>query len=88
MNSQQTNNADLAKDLENLGEEITNELGAELDETHPADYQEDDWSEFREAIKSMREKLDEMERMLDEKLAEAEEYDPEGDKEKYESYWG
>ena len=50
----------IAEDLENLGEEIATDTERTLDETHPREFDFDEWAKMREAIKAMREKLDEM----------------------------
>ena len=42
---------------------------------------------MREAIKAMRERLDEMEEMIDRAASEADGYDEETAEDRYESYW-
>ena len=79
--------AEIAEDLENLGEEIATDTELTLDETHPRDFRHEEWEALREAIKAMREKLDEMEEMIDRAASEADEYDEETAEDRYESYW-
>lgn len=79
--------AEIAEDLENLGEEIATDTEMTLTETRPQDFDHDDWKALREAIKSMREKLDAMEEMIDRAETEADEYDGETAEDRYESYW-
>ena len=77
----------IAEDLENLGEEIATDTGRTLDETHPREFDFDEWAKMREAIKAMREKLDEMEEMIDRAETEADEYDEETAEDRYETCW-
>ena len=78
----------IAEDLENLGEEIATDTGRTLDETHPREFDFDEWAKMREAIKAMREKLDEMEEMIDRAEDAANGYDEDADEgEGYESFW-
>ena len=80
--------AEIAEDLENLGEEIATDTEATLTETRPQDFDHDDWKALRDAIKSMREKLDEMEEMIDRAEDAANGYDEVADEgEGYESFW-
>ena len=79
--------AEIAEDLENLGEEIATDTERTLDETHPREFDFDEWAKMREAIKAMREKLDEMEEMIDRAETEADEYDEETAEDRYETYW-
>ena len=77
---------DIAADLENLGEEIVNDTEALIAETTPATFDFDEWKRLREAVKTMRENLDEIERILDEAEDAAADYDGEEDG-GYESEW-
>lgn len=78
----------IAEDLENLGEEIATDTERTLDETHPREFDFDEWAKMREAIKAMREKLDEMEEMIDRAEDAANGYDEDADEgEGYESFW-
>ena len=77
----------IAEDLENLGEEIATDAEMTLTETKPEDFDHDEWAALREAIKSMREKLDEMEEMIDRAASEADGYDEEAEEDRYETYW-
>ena len=77
----------IAEDLENLGEEIATDAEMTLTETRPQDFDHDDWKALRDAIKSMRGKLDEMEEMIDRAETEAEDYDEETAEDRYETYW-
>ena len=52
--------AEIAEDLNNIGDEIANDTELTLDETHPRNFDCDEWSKMREAIKAMRARLDEM----------------------------
>ena len=79
--------AEIAEDLENLGEEIATDTEATLTETRPQDFDHDDWKALREAIKAMRARLDEMEEMIDRAETEADEYDEETAEDRYETYW-
>ena len=80
--------AEIAEDLENLGEEIATDTEMTLTETRPQDFDHDDWKALREAIKSMRGKLDEMEEMIDRAEDAANGYDEDADDgEDYESFW-
>ena len=79
--------AEIAEDLNNLGEEIATDTGRTLDETHPREFDFDEWAKMREAIKSMRERLDAMEEMIDRAETEADEYDEETAEDRYESFW-
>ena len=79
--------AEIAEDLENLGEEIATDTEATLTETRPQDFDHDDWKALREAIKAMRARLDEMEEMIDRAASEADGYDEETAEDRYESYW-
>lgn len=88
MNTKTTYGAQaIAEDLENLGEEIATDTELTLDETHPRDFDFDEWAKMREAIKAMREKLDEMEEMIDRAETEADEYDEDAGEDRYETYW-
>ena len=77
---------DIAADLENLGEEIVKDTEALIAETTPATFDFDEWKRLREAVKTMRENLDEIERILDEAEDAAADYDGEEDG-GYESEW-
>ena len=78
----------IAEDLENLGEEIAMDTERTLDETQPRNFRHEDWETMREAIRAMREKLDEMEAMIDRAASEADAYDADANEgEGYESYW-
>ena len=80
--------AEISEDLNNLGEEIATDTERTLDETHPRDFDFDEWAKMREAIKAMRERLDEMEEMIDRAEDAANGYDEDADEgEGYESYW-
>ena len=80
--------AEIAEDLENLGEEIATDTEATLTETRPQDFDHDDWKALREAIKAMRARLDEMEEMIDRAEDAANGYDEDADDgEDYESFW-
>lgn len=80
--------AEIAEDLNNLGDEISTDTELTLDETHPRDFDFDEWAKMREAIKAMRERLDEMEEMIDRAEDAANGYDEDADEgEGYESYW-
>ena len=79
--------AEIAEDLENLGEEIATDTEATLTETRPQDFDHDDWKALREAIKAMRARLDEMEEMIDRAASEADGYDEETEEDRCESYW-
>ena len=82
------NGEDIASDLEQMGEELVSDTEAVLAETHPATFDFDEWKRLREAIKTMRENLDEVERILDEAEDAALEYDADADEEaQYESEW-
>ena len=79
---------DIASDLEQMGEELVSDTEAVLAETHPATFDFDEWKRLREAIKTMRENLDEVERILDEAEDAALEYDADAEEEtQYESEW-
>ena len=75
--------AEIAEDLENLGEEIATDTEATLTETRPQDFDHDDWKALREAIKAMRARLE----MIDRAETEAEDYDEETAGDRYETYW-
>ena len=78
----------IAEDLENLGEEIAADTERTLDETHPREFDFDEWAKMREAIKAMRARLDEMEEMIDRAEDAANGYDEDADEgEDYESFW-
>ena len=78
----------IAEDLENLGEEIAADTERTLDETHPREFDFDEWAKMREAIKAMRARLDEMEEMIDRAEDAANDYDEDADEgEDYESFW-
>ena len=47
----------------------------------------EDWEAMREAIRTMRAKLDEMEEMIDRAASEADGYDEEAEEDRYETYW-
>ena len=80
------NGEDIASDLEQMGEELVSDTEALLTETTPATFDFDEWQRLRDAVKTMRENLDEIERLLDEKEDEAASYD--GDEDGgYESEW-
>ena len=80
--------AEIAEDLNNLGDEIATDTERTLDETHPREFDFDEWAKMREAIKAMREKLDEMEEMIDRAEDAANGYDEDADEgEGYESFW-
>ena len=79
--------AEIAEDLENLGEEIATDTERTLDETHPREFRHEDWEAMREAIRTMRAKLDEMEEMIDRAASEADGYDEEAEEDRYETYW-
>ena len=80
--------AEISEDLNNLGEEIATDTERTLDETHPRNFDFDEWAKMREAIKAMREKLDEMEEMIDRAEDAANGYDEDTDDgEDYESFW-
>ena len=82
------NGEDIASDLEQMGEELVSDTEAVLAETHPATFDFDEWKRLREAIKTMRENLDEVERILDEAEDAALEYDADAEEEtQYESEW-
>ena len=69
-------------------EEIATDTERTLDETHPREFDFDEWAKMREAIKAMREKLDEMEEMIDRAEDAANAYDEDADDgEDYESFW-
>ena len=77
----------IAEDLKNLGEEIATDTERTLDETHPREFRHEDWEAMREAIRTMRAKLDEMEEMIDRAASEADGYDEETEEDRYETYW-
>ena len=77
----------IAEDLNNLGDELATDTELALDETHPRDFDHDEWDELREAIKAMRERLDEMEEMINRAEDDANDYDEETAEDRYESYW-
>ncbi len=77
----------IAEDLKNLGEEIATDTERTLDETHPREFRHEDWEAMREAIRTMRAKLDEMEEMIDRAASEADGYDEEAEEDRYETYW-
>jgi len=77
----------IAEDLKNLGEEIATDTERTLDETHPREFRHEDWEAMREAIRTMRAKLDEMEEMIDRAASEADGYDEEAEEDCYETYW-
>ena len=80
--------AEIAEDLNNLGDEIATDTERTLDETHPREFDFEEWAKMREAIKAMREKLDEMEEMIDRAEDAANGYDEDADEgEGYESFW-
>ena len=79
--------AEISEDLNNLGEEIATDTERTLDETHPREFRHEDWEAMREAIRTMREKLDEMEEMIDRAACEADGYDEEAEEDRYETYW-
>ena len=80
--------AEIAEDLENLGEEIATDTELTLDETNPRDFDFDEWAKMREAIKAMRGKLDEMEEMINRAEDAANGYDEDADEgEGYATYW-
>ena len=79
--------ADIAEDLKNLGDEIATDTERTLDETHPREFRHEDWEAMREAIRTMRAKLDEMEEMIDRAASEADGYDEEAEEDRYETYW-
>ena len=77
----------IAEDLKNLGEEIATDTERTLDETHPREFRHEDWEAMREAIRTMRAKLDEMEEMIDRAASEADGYNEEAEEDRYETYW-
>ena len=80
--------AEISEDLNNLGEEIATDTERTLDETHPRNFDFDEWAKMREAIKAMRARLDEMEEMIDRAEDAANGYDEDADEgEDYESFW-
>ena len=80
--------AEIAEDLNNLGDEIATDTEMTLGETKPQDFDHDDWKALREAIKAMRARLDEMEEMIDRAEDAANDYDEDADEgEDYESFW-
>ena len=80
--------AEIAEDLNNLGDEIATDTERTLDETHPREFRHEDWEAMREAIRTMRAKLDEMEEMIDRAEDAANGYDEDADEgEDYESFW-
>ena len=79
--------AEIAEDLKNLGDEIATDTERTLDETHPREFRHEDWEAMREAIGTMRAKLDEMEEMIDRAACEADGYDEEAEEDRYETYW-
>lgn len=79
--------AEIAEDLENLGDEIATDTERTLDEMHPREFRHEDWEAMREAIRTMRAKLDEMEEMIDRAASEADGYDEEAEEDRYETYW-
>ena len=88
MDSTRTYGAEaIAEDLKNLGEEIATDTERTLDETHPREFRHEDWEAMREAIRTMRAKLDEMEEMIDRAASEADGYDEEAEEDRYETYW-
>ncbi len=88
MNTKTTYGAQaIAEDLNNLGEEIATDTERTLDETHPREFRHEDWEAMREAIRTMRAKLDEMEEMIDRAASEADGYDEEAEEDRYETYW-
>ena len=88
MNTKTTYGAEaIAEDLKNPGEEIATDTERTLDETHPREFRHEDWEAMREAIRTMRAKLDEMEEMIDRAASEADGYDEEAEEDRYETYW-
>ena len=85
--TQQCGAEDFAADIRNNAEEVATDLEATLGEIKPEDYRGDDWECVREAIKAARANLDAMEDALNEKQAEADEYDPETDESRYATWW-
>ena len=79
--------AEIAEYLNNLGDEIATDTERTLDETHPREFRHEDWEAMREAIRTMRAKLDEMEEMIDRAACEADGYDEEAEEDRYETYW-
>ena len=78
----------IAEDLGNLGGELATDTERTLDETHPREFDFDEWAKMREAIKAMRARLDEMEEMIDRAEDAANDYDEDADEgEDYESFW-
>lgn len=78
---------DLAEDLKNNVEEIATEVEMTLNETRPEDFSPEAWEAMREAVREARRTLREMLEQIERKRIEAEEYDPEADGERYETYW-
>lgn len=88
MNMKTTYEADdIAKDLGSSLEEIAAATEMTLDETLPENFSSEKWTAMREAIKRARETLDELEEMIDRRECEAEDYDPELDENRYETWW-
>lgn len=78
---------DIAGDLTRLGEEIGADTERTLCETHPRNFDHDEWKTMRSAIETMRTILDNMEEAIDRAEDEAGAYDEEVDEGRYESFW-
>ena len=78
---------DIAEDLKNNIEEIAGDAELTLDETKPEDFKAEDWEGLRNAIKEARRTLRDLEEQIERKEAEAEDYDPETDENRYATYW-
>ena len=89
MENPKTNYApkDIADDLWHLCDELLADTEATLAETKPEDFDADEWGKLREAIADTKKKLAELDEAIERKEAEAEDYDPETDENRYATYW-
>ena len=89
MENQKTNYEpkDIAHDLWHLCDELLADTETTLAETKPEDFDADGWGKLREAIADRKKKLTELDEAIERKEIEAEEYDPEFDRERYETCW-
>lgn len=78
---------DIAQDLKTNVEEIATATEMTLDETRPEEFNSDDWTALREAVKEAKRLLEEIEEMIDRHETEAENYDRETDENRYETWW-
>ena len=78
---------DLVDDIRNNADEVATAVEAILAETRPENFDAAAWEAVAKAAKDARRTLHEIEEMIERKEAEAENYDPEADENRYETWW-